>query len=74
MKIMSNKELSEDLSLLFVERLQKEGKTYREAVEVLLMVLFLILDFVAEQNHIDAKDLKRNLFNAAIEDLEKGLL
>ena len=71
---MSNKELSEDLSLLFVERLQKEGKTYREVVEVLLMVLFLILDFVAEQNHIDAKDLKRNLFNAAIEDLENGLL
>ena len=71
---MSNKELSEDLSLLFVERLQKEGKTYREVVEVLLMVLFLILDFVAEQNHIDAKDLKRNLFKAAIEDLEKGLL
>lgn len=71
---MSNKELSEDLSLLFVERLQKEGKTYREVVEVLLMVLFLILDFVAEQNHMDAKDLKRNLFKAAIEDLEKGLL
>lgn len=71
---MSNKELSEDLSLLFVERLQKEGKTYREVVEVLLMVLFLILDFVAEQNHIDAKDLKRNLFKAAIEDLENGLL
>lgn len=71
---MSNKELSEDLSLLFVERLQKEGKTYREVVEVLLMVLFLILDFVAEQNHMDAKDLKRNLFKAAIEDLENGLL
>lgn len=71
---MSNKELSEDLSILFVERLQKEGKTYREVVEVLLMVLFLILDFVAEQNHMDAKDLKRNLFKAAIEDLENGLL
>lgn len=71
---MSNKELSEDLSLLFVERLQKEGKTYREVVEVLLMVLFLILDFVAEQNHMDAKDLKSNLFKAAIEDLENGLL
>lgn len=71
---MSNKELSEDLSLLFVERLQKEGKTYREVVEVLLMVLFLILDFVAKENHLDAKDLKSNLFKAAIEDLEKGLL
>lgn len=71
---MSNKELSRDLSLLFVERLQKEGKTYQEVVEILLMVLFLILDFVAEQNHMDAKDFKRNLFNAAIEDLDKGLL
>lgn len=67
---MSNEELSKELSILVVERLQKEGKTYRDTVFVIFNLLTLILHFVIDQSCLPYRETAIDFFKAAIKDLE----